>query len=73
MSWSAVNIPDPQTPVGAKGVAEAAVGAGAAVVACALANALGDDYLRRTPVGVDMIVQSLEEHVRVDRGLTAHV
>jgi hypothetical protein len=33
----------------------------------------GDDHLRRTPVGVDMIVQSLEEHMRVDRGLTAHV
>ena len=73
MSWSAVNIPDPQTPVGAKGVAEAAVGTGAAVVSCALANALGDDYLRRTPVSVDMIVQSLEQRRRVDRGLTAHV
>ena len=73
MSWSAVNIPDPQTPVGAKGVAEAAVGAGAAAISCALANALGDDYLRRTPVGVDMIVQSLQEQKRVDRGLTANV
>jgi hypothetical protein len=28
MAYDAVNIPDPQTPVGAKGVAEAAVGAG---------------------------------------------
>jgi hypothetical protein len=54
-------------------VAEAAVGAGAAAISCALANALGDDYLRRTPVGIDMIVQSLQEQKRVDRGLTANV
>ena len=51
MEWDAVNLPDPQTPVGAKGMAEAAVGAGAAAVRCALAAAIGDDFLRRTPVG----------------------
>ena len=73
MSWDAVNLPDPQTPVGAKGIAEAAVGAGAAAVRCALAGALGDEYLRRTPVGIDMIVASVEAKKRVDRGLTANV
>jgi hypothetical protein len=31
---------------------------------------VGDDDLRRTPVGVDMFVQSMEEQTRVDRGLT---
>jgi xanthine dehydrogenase molybdenum-binding subunit len=73
MNWDAVNLPDPQTPVGAKGIAEAAVGAGAAAVRCALAAAIGDDYLRRTPVGVDMILASIEAKQRVDPGLTAKV
>jgi xanthine dehydrogenase molybdenum-binding subunit len=73
MAWDAVNIPDPQTPVGAKGVAEAAVGAGAAAVRCALAAAIGDEYVRRTPVTPDMIVASLEAGKRVDAGLVTHV
>jgi len=73
MEWEAVNIPDPQTPVGAKGVAEAAVGAGAAAVRCALAAAIGDEYVRRTPVTPDMILASLEAGKRVDAGLTTHV
>jgi xanthine dehydrogenase molybdenum-binding subunit len=73
MAWDALNIPDPQTPVGAKGVAEAAVGAGAAAIRCALAAAIGDDYVRRTPVAVDMILASFDAGKRVDRGLTANV
>jgi len=73
MRWDAVNIPDPQTPVGAKGVAEAAVGAGSAAVRNALAAAIGDDLVRRTPVSLDMILSSLEAGKRVDHGLTSHV
>ena len=73
MAWDAVNLPDPQTPVGAKGIAEAAVGAGAAAVRCALAAALGDEFIRRTPVGLDMIIASVEANKRVDRGLTSNV
>ena len=73
MSYDTVNIPDPQTPVGAKGVGEAAVGAGAAAVRCALAAAIGDDLLRRTPVTPDMILSSLEAGKRVDAGLATHV
>ncbi len=73
MAWDAVNLPDPQTPVGAKGMAEAAVGAGAAAVRCALAGALGDEFIRRTPVGLDMIIASVEANKRVDRGLTSNV
>ena len=60
MTWAAVDLPDPQTPIGAKGVAEAAVGAGAAALRCALAAAIGDDMVRRTPVQLDMILSSLE-------------
>jgi xanthine dehydrogenase molybdenum-binding subunit len=73
MTWDSVNLPDPQTPIGAKGIAEAAVGGGAASIRCALAAALGDEYLRRTPVGLDMILASVEAKHRVDRGLTANV
>ncbi|HLX43474.1 MAG TPA: xanthine dehydrogenase family protein molybdopterin-binding subunit [Bryobacteraceae bacterium] len=73
MEWDAVNLPDPQTPVGAKGIAEAAVGAGAAAIRCALAAAIGDDLVRRTPIGVDMILASLDSKKRVDRGLTSNV
>jgi CO/xanthine dehydrogenase Mo-binding subunit len=73
MRWAAVEIPDPQTPVGAKGVGEAAIGAGVASVKCALAAAIGHDIVRRTPVTVDMILASLEAGKRVDAGLTTHV
>ena len=73
MEWAAVGIPDPQTPVGAKGVGEAAMGAGSAAVLSALADAIGEDVLRRTPATPDMIVASLEAGKRVDSGLTTHV
>jgi hypothetical protein len=42
-------------------------------VRCALAGALGDEYVRRTPVGIDMILASVESGKRVDRRLTANV
>jgi hypothetical protein len=54
-------------------MAEAGVGAGAAAVRCALAGALGDEYLRRTPVGIDMILASIEAKKRVDVGLASNV
>ena len=73
MGWAAVEIPDPQSPVVANGVREAAVGAGAASVMNALTAALGDDFFRRTPVTPDMILSSLEAGRRVDAGLTTHV
>jgi xanthine dehydrogenase molybdenum-binding subunit len=73
MRWAAVGIPDPQTPVGSKGIGEPSVGGGAAALRCALANALGDDLLRRTPVMLDMILSSLEAGQRVDAGLVTHV
>jgi xanthine dehydrogenase molybdenum-binding subunit len=73
MQWAAVGIPDPQTPVGAKGVAEPAIGAGVAAIKNALAAAIGDDYVRRTPVTLDIILNSLEAGKRVDAGLTTHV
>jgi CO/xanthine dehydrogenase Mo-binding subunit len=58
--WAAVGIPDPTTPVGAKGIGEPPVGAGAAAIACAVADALGGRCLCRTPLTPDIILTELE-------------
>ena len=60
MQWDAVGIPDPETPVGARGIGEPPVGAGCAAVLNALADALGDDVFKRAPVMLDTILSSLE-------------
>jgi CO/xanthine dehydrogenase Mo-binding subunit len=73
MAWEAVNIPDPETPIGAKGIGEPPVGAGACAVLNALANALGDDVFRRAPVMLDAILTSLEAGHPVGEPLTAHI
>jgi CO/xanthine dehydrogenase Mo-binding subunit len=60
MDWVAVNKPDPQSPVGAKGIGEPPVGAGEAVLASAIADALGGKCLCRTPLTTDIILQAIE-------------
>lgn len=60
MDWGAVGIADPQTPVGAKGIGEPPVGAGAAALTCAVADAMGGKCLCRTPLTPDMILAELE-------------
>ena len=55
--WEAVNIPDPGNPVvGAKGVGEPAVGNAGAAVLCALADAVGYEIIRRTPVQPEQVM-----------------
>jgi CO/xanthine dehydrogenase Mo-binding subunit len=73
MQWAAVDLPDPETPVGVRGVGEPPVGAGFAAVLNALAAAVGDDVFRRFPVGADMILTSLESGRRVTEPLTANI
>jgi CO/xanthine dehydrogenase Mo-binding subunit len=73
MKWVAVEIPDSQTPIGAKGIGEPAICAGAAAAICAVNAAIGDDYLRRTPATPSMIVASIDAKKRVDEGLVTHV
>src|ERR1019366_2572414 len=46
MQWSAPDIPDPETPVGARGVGEPPVGGGCASILNALSDALGDEIFR---------------------------
>jgi CO/xanthine dehydrogenase Mo-binding subunit len=71
--FSALDIPDPETPVGVRGVGEAPVGAGCAAVLNAIAAAVGDDVFRRMPVTADMIVAALERDAVAHEPLTANI
>jgi len=73
MQWAAVDIADPETPVGVRGVGEPPVGAGYGAVLNALADAVGDDVFRRSPVTADMILTALESGGPTHERLTANV
>src|SRR6267378_833273 len=60
MAWDAVGIPDPETPVGARGIGEPPVASGCCSVLNALSDALGDNVFVRAPVLVDHIVLALD-------------
>jgi CO/xanthine dehydrogenase Mo-binding subunit len=73
MKWEALNIPDPETPVGARGIGEPPVAAGACAILNALSDALGDDVYRRAPVTLDSILMALEHGRPMQDPLTAHI
>ena len=73
MQWAALDIPDPETPVGARGIGEPPVGAGCSAVLNAITDAVGDEIFRRAPVTADMILTSLEAGRPVTDPLTAHI
>jgi xanthine dehydrogenase molybdenum-binding subunit len=73
MKWAAVDIPDPETPVGARGIGEPPVGGGCAAILNALSDALGDEIFRRAPVNLDTILTSLEAGRPMQHPLTAHI
>jgi xanthine dehydrogenase molybdenum-binding subunit len=73
MKWDAVNIPDPETPVGARGIGEPPVGGGCSAVLNAIADAVGDEVFRRAPVNLDTILASLEEGRPMQDGLRSHI
>jgi CO/xanthine dehydrogenase Mo-binding subunit len=73
MKWAAVDLPDPETPVGARGIGEPPVAAGACSVLNALSDAVGDEVFRRAPVYLDTILTSLEAKRPMQDGLTAHI
>ncbi|PYR01221.1 MAG: xanthine dehydrogenase family protein molybdopterin-binding subunit, partial [Acidobacteria bacterium] len=56
MDWAAVELPDPETPVGARGIGEPPVAAGCCAVLNAISAALGDEVFRRAPVNLDCIL-----------------
>ncbi len=73
MQWAALDIPDPETPIGARGIGEPPVGAGCMAIINALSDALGDEVFRRAPVTADVILASLEAGRPAEEGLTAHI
>jgi CO/xanthine dehydrogenase Mo-binding subunit len=73
MQWEALDIPDPETPVGARGIGEPPVGGGCAVILNALSDALGDEIFRRAPVNADTILTSLEAGRPMQHPLMAHI
>jgi CO/xanthine dehydrogenase Mo-binding subunit len=73
MQWGAVDIPDPETPVGARGIGEPPVGGGCASILNALSDALGDEIFQRAPVNLDTILSSLEAGRPMQHPLTAHI
>jgi CO/xanthine dehydrogenase Mo-binding subunit len=73
MQWEALDIPDPETPVGARGIGEPPVGGGCAAILNALSDALGDEIFRRAPVNADTILTSLEAGRPMQHPLMAHI
>ena len=73
MQWAALDIPDPETPVGARGIGEPPVGGGCGAILNALSDALGDEIFRRAPVNLDTILTALEAGRPVQDPLTAHI
>ncbi|MGE0706216.1 MAG: xanthine dehydrogenase family protein molybdopterin-binding subunit [Vicinamibacterales bacterium] len=72
-TFGALNIADPESPAGARGVGEPPVGAGFGAILNALASAVGDEIFRRAPVTADMILTSLEAGMPVHERLTTHI
>jgi CO/xanthine dehydrogenase Mo-binding subunit len=73
MQSVALDLPDPETPVGARGIGEAPVGAGFGAVVNAIANAVGDEIFRRAPVTADLILTALEARHPTHEALFANV
>jgi CO/xanthine dehydrogenase Mo-binding subunit len=73
MQWTALDIPDPETPVGARGVGEPPVAGGCGSILNALSDALGDEIFQRAPVNADTILTSLEAGHPMQHPLTAHI
>jgi xanthine dehydrogenase molybdenum-binding subunit len=73
MQSSALDMADPETPVGARGVGEPPVGAGFGAVLNAIADAIGVDAFRRAPVTSDVVLMSLTHGRRMHEPLQAHI
>jgi CO/xanthine dehydrogenase Mo-binding subunit len=58
MQTLAVDVQDPQNPVGSKGIGEPVQGCATAAVLAAISDALGGHYFNRAPVLPDMIVNA---------------
>ena len=73
-SWDAVDLPDPETPTGIRGVGEPPVGAAYGAIMNAILDALGDEAFRRSPVTPDMLLMAIENGGnRTHEPLTFHI
>jgi CO/xanthine dehydrogenase Mo-binding subunit len=70
----AVNIPDPETPTGVRGVGEPPVGAAYGAIMNAIADAIGHDAFKRSPVSPDILLTAMENGGKATHeALTAHI
>ena len=72
MRWDAVDIADPQNPVGTRGIGEPPMGAAAAAIVCAISDALDGHIFNRTPVVPDMIVNHVAGRDQSNKPLQIH-
>jgi CO/xanthine dehydrogenase Mo-binding subunit len=71
---TAVDIPDPETPTGVRGVGEPPVGAAYGAIMNAIADAIGHDAFKRSPVSPDILLMALENGGKsTHEALTAHI
>src|SRR6202162_5789692 len=73
MQWGDLDLPDPETPVGARRHGQPPAGGACASILNALSDALGDEIFRRAPVNLDTILTSLEAGRPMQHPLTAHI
>ncbi len=73
VQWAAVELPDPQSPVGAKGIGEPCVGAGSAALTSAISDALEGECLCRTPLTPDVLLAEIEGREPAYGPLDLHV
>ena len=69
----ALDLRDPDGPVGARGVGEPPVGAGFGAVLAAIGDAIGYELFQRSPVTPDVVLSSLAAGRRVHPALTGHL
>jgi xanthine dehydrogenase molybdenum-binding subunit len=74
MAWDAVNIADPETPTGIRGVGEPPVGAGYGAVMNAILEAVGYEAFRRSPATSDVLLTAIENGgMRTHEPLTTNI
>lgn len=64
-----VGLPDPESPVGTKGMGEPPMGATAAALVAAISDALGGVTFNRVPVSLDMIINALAKRPQAHKPL----
>jgi len=72
MHWDAVDMADPSSPLGSRGIGEPLEGCAGAALVCAVADAMGGHYFNRTPVMADMIVNAIAKRPQSYKALAAN-